>query len=122
MMNDQPKRIEVPLPSGDKLVAEGNPDPSYPEIYVYIENEDGLIVQDLCIAGAQYNRDDFELVRDAFRVLVYSDENSEDYTHEIPVRRNMDDIHEKEINALEDLVRMPNGFDDVFEVEHESSN
>ena len=117
MMNEQPKRIEIPLPNGDKIVAEANPDPSYPEIYVYIENEDGVIVQDLCIAGAQYDRDD-SLVRDMFRVLVYSNENSEGYTNEILVRRSMDDVYEK----LEDLVRTPNGFDDVFEVDHENDN
>ena len=92
MMNDQPRRIEVPLPSGDRLVAEANPDPSYPEIYVYLENEDGFIVQDICIAGTQYNDDNYEPVRDLFRVLVYGNEYSDDYTHEITMRRNMDYI------------------------------
>ena len=106
-------RIEVPLPNGEKIVAEVNPDPAYPEIYVSLEDSDGYYIQDLCIIGSQYDDKTLDPVRDLFRVLVYGNENSEDFTHEIEIKRNMDDAIEAE---EKDSERDLNEFDEVYEL------
>ena len=48
-----PSKISIPLASGKTLTAEAQPDPSYKEIFVYLE-DDGLVTQDLAIIGEEY--------------------------------------------------------------------
>lgn len=81
-------KIEVLLPNGDKLVASGN-DLEYREIYIYLENCDGVPIQDLVIVGSKYIYDNYgvKLIDDEFYVDVYADENQEDYTNTFDIRR-----------------------------------
>lgn len=84
-MND---RIEVLLPNGDKLVASCD-DLEYREIYIYLEDCNGVPIQDLAIVGNKYIYDghDIKLIDDEFYVDVYADENQEDYTNTFDIRK-----------------------------------
>lgn len=51
-MKKENERIAIDLPNGLKLVAEQNQDPDFPnEIFVGIENGDGVWLQDLATMG-----------------------------------------------------------------------
>ena len=87
-----PQRIKVRLPNGFYLVAENSADTSYPyEIYVGILGEDGIWYQDLAVVRNSYHYDDDDgssgpvFDEDKYEILVYGDENSEDYTHEFKI-------------------------------------
>lgn len=86
-------RIEIPLVFGMKLVAEANEDPEFAqEIYVGIEDKDGVWIQDLAVIQKSYHfKPDGQIdwSDDLFNVLVYADQNREDYTHKhiIPLWR-----------------------------------
>lgn len=88
------KRLEIPLPSGDKLVVEGSGD-FYPEFYVGVVNEHNVWVQDLAIVKAKYDVESEDkslgIVKDKFEVLVYEDEYSEDYTRSFEINRYPED-------------------------------
>lgn len=80
------------------LVAEKGADPNYNEVYVGLEDKDGVWSQDLAVIGQKYhyNKDadgmDNEVVQEkGVRVLVYSDKDDEDYTHEFSI-----DVYEEE--------------------------
>ncbi|MBP5462003.1 MAG: hypothetical protein J6Y20_07770 [Lachnospiraceae bacterium] len=86
------QRIMIRLPNGFYLVAEASADPNYPyEVYVGIVGNDGVWYQDLAIVRNAYHYED-DIVdvngipipvneEDRFEVLVYADENNEDYTN-----------------------------------------
>lgn len=78
-------RIAIKLPNGMKLVAEQNQDPNFDkEIYVGIESQDGVWVQDLAIVRNDYSIGSNEQVvwnPKEMEVCVYADKDSEDYTH-----------------------------------------
>ena len=84
------KRITVPLTHGLKLVAETSGDPEYPrEMYIGIEDRAGCWVQDIVIVMNNYHyKSDGQLdyMDDAFKVLVYEDENNDDATRELLIR------------------------------------
>ena len=76
------------------LVAERGSDESYNEIFVGLEDKDGVWLQDLAIVGQQYHYDEDCNVVDekGINVMVYSDANDEDYTHKFDI-----DIYEEEM-------------------------
>lgn len=79
--------MEIELGGGLKLVAEQDPDAMFGKgLYVGIE-KDGEWVQDLAIVRNAYDICDGNVVyKDKlFDVLVYADENNEDYTHDFHV-------------------------------------
>lgn len=82
-------KIVIPLSNGYKLVAVQNTDPNYRnEIFIGITNGDGEWWQDLAVVRNAYEIGDDLGVRwkeDEFDVLVYSDENNEDFTHDFTV-------------------------------------
>ena len=82
------KRIELEILEGVKIVAEINPDTAgYKEIFIGLEDKNGLWKQDLVMVGKPYHYDDdLEVVLDeGFRVLVYGDAEDENYTHEFMI-------------------------------------
>lgn len=79
-------RVEVDLGYAT-LVAEKGTNPDYKEVYVGLENKDGLWTQDLAIIGGKYHysKED-EVVQDkGVSVKVYSDKDDEDITHEFSI-------------------------------------
>lgn len=76
------------------LVAERGSDESYNEIFVGLEDKDGVWLQDLAIIGQKYHYDEDCNVVDekGINVMVYSDANDEDYTHKFDI-----DIYEEEM-------------------------
>ena len=90
MLNEkQNNRIEISLPNGMKLVAEQNQDPNYDkEIYIGLETLDGSWYQDLAVVrNAYFINDNLQTVWDSAKmeVLVYADENDEDYTNKFSI-------------------------------------
>ena len=69
------------------LVAERGGDKNYNEIFVWLENKDGICLQDLAIIGQKYHYNDaLNVVQDeGINVMVYADENDEDYTHKFDI-------------------------------------
>lgn len=69
------------------LVAEKGTDESYHEIFVGLEDKGGVWIQDLAIVGQKYHyTDDTEVIQDkGINVMVYADENDEDYTHKFDI-------------------------------------
>lgn len=72
-----------------KIVAEVNdmdlPLPSIPaELFVYIEDEDGRIIQDICVVRPHYEIDrktmEFKTYDDFVDCLVWGESGNEDYT------------------------------------------
>ena len=70
-----------------KIVAEINDNngPEIPpELCVFLEDEDGVIIQDICLIRPHYDINnktkEFETNNDFIDCLVWSDEYSEDYT------------------------------------------
>lgn len=88
MINDSQK-IVITLPSGYQLVAEQNNDPLFKnEIYIGILGPDGVWYQDLAIVrnGYKYSRNNRPVwEEDEFEVLVFGNENCEDYTEEFKI-------------------------------------
>jgi len=82
-------KIVIRLPNGYHLVAEQNSDPNYlNEIFIGILDEYGVWHQDLAVVRCAYEIDDEFRVHwkdEEFDVLVYSDENNEDFTHDFTV-------------------------------------
>ncbi len=93
---NQAERFEVDLGYAT-LVAEKGTTPGYKEVFVGLEDKDGVWVQDLAVIGGKYhyeNTDDLanEVVQDkGISVKVYSDKDNEDYTHDFSI-----DIYEPE--------------------------
>ena len=81
-------RIVIHLPNGFDLVAEQNTDPDYPnEIFIGITDGTGAWWQDLAIVrnAYTYDGDKVKWKEEEFEVLVYSDEDNEDFTHEFSI-------------------------------------
>lgn len=84
-------RIEIPLNNGFKLVACQNTDPIYnQELYVGIEDENGVFYQDIvCVQSSyEYDRNGKVHYNDhgIFNVYVWQNELSEDYSHKLEVK------------------------------------
>lgn len=84
-MEKQNNKIVIPLPNGYQLVAERNTDPSYDkEIFIGITDGNGVWYQDLAVVRNAYRINDnskVEWTDGEFDILVYSDKNNEDFTH-----------------------------------------
>lgn len=82
-------RIVIHLPNGFDLVAEQNTDPKYSnEIFIGITDGNGVWWQDLAIVRNAYtynNNLDVEWKDEEFEVLVYSDKDNEDFTHDFSI-------------------------------------
>ena len=76
--------MKIPIGNGVNLVAEKSTDPSFPkEIYVGLCTDEDVWVQDLAIIRQKYEiRDDeVKYIDEILQVLVYADDESEDYTN-----------------------------------------
>lgn len=83
-----PERITIPLQTGFQLIAERNTDPNYRnEIFIGITDGNGVWWQDLAVVRNAYQIDGDKVVwkDDEFDVLVYSDKDNEDFTHDFTV-------------------------------------
>lgn len=90
------QRIVIPLKNGVSLVAEASTNPDFPcEIYVGLM-KDGVWIQDLCAVTQeyQYENGDVQFSDTATNVLVWSNENYEDYTHKFTVPERPDILDE----------------------------
>lgn len=69
------------------LVVEKNPDPSYKEFFVTLEDKNSDWLQDIAVIGQNYSiSSSLDIVpKDEVRVLVYGDKNNEDYTDEFVI-------------------------------------
>ncbi len=80
--------IDIPLENGYHLVAEQNTDPSFSkEIFIGIKDKDGVWHQDLAVVRNSYiiNDSDIKYKDGEFDVLVYSDKDNEDFTHDFTI-------------------------------------
>lgn len=64
------------------MVVEKNPDPSFKELFVTLEDKNGNLVQDIAVIGQDYSiSSSLDIIqKDQIRVLVYGDKDNEDYT------------------------------------------
>ena len=69
------------------LVVEKNPDPSFKEFFVTLEDKNSDWLQDIAVIGQNYSiSSSLDIVpKDEVRVLVYGDKNNEDYTDEFVI-------------------------------------
>lgn len=69
------------------LVAEKGIDDNYREIYLSLEDKNGVWLQDLAIVGQQYHYDEeLNVVNDrGIDVKIYADSNNEDFTDEFRI-------------------------------------
>ena len=90
------EKMRVPLANGKYLVAEAYPEVDYGEIYIYLENENGVIVQDLAAVKEAYHIDHGEVVydQDKYVAVVYADEQLEDYTDRFVIEEYKGDENE----------------------------
>ena len=86
------ERMEMDL-GFTTLVVEKGPDKSYREMNVYLEDKDGVWIQDIAVIRQAYHYEkDLAPVQDKkINVFVWSDANNEDYTHKFDI-----DIYEEE--------------------------
>lgn len=64
------------------LVVEKNPDPSFKELFVTLEDKNGNCLQDIAVIGQDYSiSSSLDIVpKDQIRVLIYGNKDNEDYT------------------------------------------
>lgn len=83
------KKIEIQLSNKHTLVAElceyGGEIP--PEFAVYIQDEMGVILQDIALIREKV-REDINVDETGTEVLVWSDESNEDYTHKFVINEH----------------------------------
>lgn len=97
---DVPETVSIPLSDGNTLVAEKG-DPSYNEICIGLKNKDGDWFQDLSVIGQAYDIDS-EPVPEEYRVCVYADPDSEDYTNHFSIA-----VHKEPMMKWKDLEGIP---------------
>ena len=71
------------------LVAEKGTDNNYHEIFIGIEDKDGVWIQNLAIIGQKYHyTDEGEVVQDkGINLMVYADKDDEDYTNKFIIEQ-----------------------------------
>lgn len=104
MTNDK-KKLVVPLASGNELVAEISSDGVFPDtIFIYVRGkETGLWLQDIVAVTNDYEFDETidspSSKKNLIRAMVYTDEQTEDYSDIFQIRElNEEDeliIHEE---------------------------
>lgn len=111
---DLPENVSIPLSDGNTLVAEKG-DPSYNEICIGLENKDGGWFQDLVVVGQAYDIAS-EPIPESYRVCVYADPDSEDYTNYFPIKAHKEPETEPEgLIGKDDASEFVGGVIDVFE-------
>ena len=81
--SEEERKIIIPFNEKYNLVAENLKDPEYPcEVGIFVEDKNGVFVQDLAIVQKPYTYSNGEPIfsDDSVNLLVFGDENSEDYT------------------------------------------
>lgn len=97
--SSEKQRIAIELPDGHKLVAQQNLAPYDREIFIGIEDEHGVYLQDLacvrnaflCGQGPSAEERPVAWRDGLFEVLVWGDENNEDFTEEFCVALHEED-------------------------------
>ena len=93
-------KIKIGLPNGKYLVAEQSNDPVYgKEIYIGIEEADGLYIQVLVCVRADYVYTldgDPHYIEDQYKVLVWADEYDENYTDSFAIQQYYPEEEEEE--------------------------
>lgn len=86
-------KLVIELNDGSKLVASQTEGEFNKEISIGIEDEQGRFVQDLAIIRPTYKIENMNVNfdSDVFEVLVYGDEQKEDYTNRFVIRRYKED-------------------------------
>ena len=79
-------RIVIPI--GEyRLVAEKGADYNYNEIFIWLEDKNGVEIHNVALVGQQYHYDEnLNTIQDnGIFVKVYADEDIEDYTHQFDI-------------------------------------
>ena len=87
-------KIAIPLGNGYVLTAEQNADSKWSkELFVGIENETGKYIQDLAVIRPSYHYEEDEVVfnDDKFEVMVFGNEDEDDYTEIFEIGLNKDE-------------------------------
>lgn len=86
-------KIRIPLPNGKFLIAECDPNSMFDkEIYISIENADGSWEQDLAIVRNAYSLGEgINYIPNKYEVMVYADENKEDYTDKFVIGQHIEE-------------------------------
>ena len=82
------EKIKISLGNNTYLIAEKYPEESsIRELSIYIE-KNGVVHQDIAVIRECYDYDDEGIINEAgqYEVLVWADEQSEDYTHKIKIK------------------------------------
>lgn len=82
------ERISIPLGKNRITVESYNYDGEHPEIAVFLQNDDGVCLQDICLVRPHVVEPATgETTDEIVDCIVWADENSDDYTdkHVIPV-------------------------------------
>ena len=88
MSEKKVNRIEIKLPNGYKLVAEQNTDPQFSrEMFIGVVDPNGVWHQNLAIVRSSYRYDGENIIwsDDQFDVLVFGNENNEDFTEDFAI-------------------------------------
>ena len=80
-------RIVVPLGSCYNIIAEKGADSNYNEIFIWLEDKNGVCVQDIAIIGQKYHYDEnLNVVQDVgILARLFTDSNNDDYTHQFSI-------------------------------------
>lgn len=76
------------IPFGEhKIVAEKGADHNYNEMFIWIEDKNGVCIQDLVIVGQKYHYDEnLDVVQDdSVLVRVFANKDDDDYTNEFDI-------------------------------------
>lgn len=121
-LKDPEEKVTVDLGFAT-LVAEKGSDPNYKEVFIGLEDEKGVWLQDLAVIGGKYHYDNGEVVHDEeISIKVYSDKDNEDYTHDFSVGVYVEEEeHHKSLSEqiAEASGRVQTAVDSTFEKESE---
>lgn len=68
------------------LIAEKGADPNYKEIFIGLEDSNGIWSQDIAVIGEKYHYEGDNVILDkGVSVKLYSDKDQEDYTHDFEI-------------------------------------
>ena len=85
------KKFQIKLSDGTFLTTQANLENDYCEICIFLKDKDGVITQDLAIVREKYeiNSETAEVKPKSgeYEVIVYADEQQEDYTHKFDVKK-----------------------------------
>ncbi len=88
--NSSSENKELVLDLGfTKLKVSVGSDPNYNEIFVYLEDENGSVTQDIAIIGQHYHisKDLKTVQEDKINVRVFADKDNEDFTNQFIIEK-----------------------------------